>query len=450
MTQLPVHKAPTQSQALAKLGLARPNDNFRRVAAIGFGIIFFTFGVLGVWAAVAPLDSAVVAHGVLSIDSSRKTVQHLEGGILRKILVAEGDQVKAGQVLFEMDQTVPHANFDIARNNLYSLVAQEARLIAERDNAPSIAFPAEVTGSTDPLAARAIADETKQFVERRNTLSGQVGILKSRIDQTKSSIEGVDREKASMVEQVGYLTDEISGLQSLYDKGLVPKPRLLAVQRERAQLQGGIGRAIAEHAKAEKEISESSLQIRQLQQQMYQEVSKELADVRGKIADTRERFAVAQDTVHRSVVVSPSTGTVQNLRFFTVGAVVRAGEPMIDVVPSNEDLVVKANFSPNDVDNIKVGMKTEVRFPSFHSRTMPVLNGVVRTISRDRMIDEATHAPFFLAIVKVDESNLPKHFKDRMTAGLPSEVVVPTGERTVFQYIWEPLTNALRVSGREE
>jgi HlyD family secretion protein/S-layer protein transport system membrane fusion protein len=449
MAQLPVQKRGS-AQELADLGLARPSDNFRRAAAIGFGIIFFTFGVVGIWAAVAPLDSAVIAHGVLSVESNRKTIQHLEGGIIRKITVAEGDQVKAGQILFEMDQTVPNANYEISRNQLYALEAQEARLVAERDKQTTIAFPADLASNTDPSAVRAIADETKQFYERRNTINGQIGILRTRIDQVKSSIEGVDKERASMEQQVALLNDEISGLQTLYDKGLVPKPRLLAVQRERAQLQGGIGRAIAEHSKAEKEMSEASLQIRQLQQQMDQDVAKDLTENRAKLADVRERYTVAQDAIRRVSVKSPVTGQAQNLRFFTNGAVVRPGDPMIDVVPSNEDLVIKANFSPSDVDNVQVGMKTEVRFTSFHSRDIPVINGVVRSISHDRMVDEATHQPFFLAIVNVDESNLPKRVRDRLTAGQPSEVIVPTGERTVLEYIWEPLSGALRRSLREE
>jgi HlyD family type I secretion membrane fusion protein len=430
--------------------IARPSDDYRTVAKIGFGVIFVTFGVIGGWAALAPLDSAVTAHGVLSVDTNRKTIQHLEGGIVRKILVKEGQHVKAGQVLFELDPTSAKAGYEISQNQLYALLAQEARLLAERDNLPAVTFPAELTQATGSVAAAAIADETKQFYERRNTLTGQVNILTSRVEQFRTAIQGVDRERASMEQQLKLIESELTDVQGLYAKGLVPRPRLLALQREQANIQGQIGRSISEHERVEKEINETTLQIRQLRQQIYEQASKDLTEVRAKMADIRERFAVAQDQAKRVEIRSPVTGTAQNLHIFTEGAVIRQGEPMADVVPENEELVVKASFSPNDVDNIQVGQTTEVRFPSFHDRTIPVINGTVRSIGADRLVDEGTHQPYFLAIVGVDERNLPAHIRHRLKAGLPAEVVVPTGERTVLQYMWEPLTRTLRGSLREQ
>jgi HlyD family secretion protein/S-layer protein transport system membrane fusion protein len=429
--------------------IARPSDDYRKVAMLGFGIIVLTFGVIGGWAALAPLDSAVTAHGALSVDTNKKTIQHLEGGIVRTILVKEGQKVKAGQVLFELDPTQAKAGYEIAQNQLYSLLAQETRLVAERDNGSTLNFPAELTSASSPVAARAIADETKQFFERRNTQTGQINILNSRIEQFRTAIQGVDRERAAMETQLKLIESELADVQKLYDKGLVPRPRLLALQREQANIQGSIGRSISEHERVEKEINEATLQIRQLRQQMYEGASKDLTDVRAKMADIRERFTVAQDQAKRIDVRSPVDGTAQGLHVFTPGQVIRPGEPMVDIVPLNEELVVKASVSPNDVDNIAVGQTTEVRFPSFHDRTIPVINGTIRTISNDRMVDEATHQPYYLAVVAVDESKLPPQIKGRLKPGYPAEVVVPTGERTVLQYMYEPLTATLRGSLRE-
>lgn len=430
--------------------IIRPSEDYRSVAKIGFGIIFVTFGVLGGWAAFAPLDSAVTANGVLSIDTNKKTIQHLEGGLVRNILVKEGQHVKAGQVLFELDSTTAKAGYEISQNQLYALLAQEARLVAERDNAASITFPGELTTATSPVAARAMADESKQFFERRNTLSNQVGILGSRIDQYRNNIQGVDRERAAMEEQSRLLESELADVQKIYDKGLVPRPRLLALQREKANIQGQIGRSISQHEQVEKEINETTLQTRQLRQQIYEQASKDLTETRTKISDIRERFTVAQDQAKRVEIRSPVEGTAQSLHVFAQGAVVRGGEPLVDIVPQNEELVVKASFSPNDVDSIAVGQVTEVRFPSFHDRTIPVINGVVRSVSSDRIIDEASHQPYYLAVIGVDEHKLPPQIRGRLKPGLPSQVVVPTGERTVLEYMYEPLLATLRGGLREK
>lgn len=428
-----------------------PQDKSKGVARFGYAIIIITFGVLGLWAAFAPLDAAVIAHGSLSNETSRKSVQHLEGGIVRAIHVREGQEVKKGQLLFELDPTQANASFEIARNQLLAFLAQEARLIAERDNQSSITWPAELNNAAgDLVVARAIADEQKQFFERRATIRGQVDVLNAQKSQFQSEIEGIDRQTTGLREQVAYLDDELSGLRTIYEKGLVPRPRLLALERERASLNGSIGRLQADRSKAQQGIGETNLKIRQIQQQFYEEVSQQIAEVRVKVADIREREVVAADAVKRINLVSPANGVVQNVRVSTIGQVIRPGEPMLDVAPEDEDLLIHAQFSPADVDNVHNGMIAEVRLSSFHSRKVPVLEGRIESISRDRIFDEASKTAYFLAIVRVDDKNLPKDVADKMTAGMPAEVIVPTGERTVLQYLFEPLSNTLRKTMREE
>ena len=433
------------------VALKAPNHDYRRTGMIGLGIIAVTFGVFGVWAAFAPLGSAVIAHGELTADSNLQTVQHLEGGLISKILVHEGDHVKAGQTLFQLDAVQTEAAVNITGNQLFSLLAKRDRLAAERDSRPTLVFSPDVmTEAGDPRVALAMANERSEFMQREATLQSQIAVLRARMDEVRSEIQGIDTERASMQQQVGYLDDEIGGLNDLYKQNLVPKPRLLALQRERAQLSGQIGRSISEKAKAEKAINETLLQIQQLQQQNHQDISKEISEVETQSADLRQRYTVARDQSRRINVTAPMSGVAQNLRVFTAGAVVRPGDPLIDIAPDHAQMVLQARIAPGDVDNVHAGQKVEVRFSSFHSRSIPVISGAIRTISQDRLVDTATHTPYYLAIVYVSQLDLPPELRGRLRAGLPADVIIPTGERTALQYVWSPLTNALHKSMREQ
>ncbi|HWU78925.1 MAG TPA: HlyD family type I secretion periplasmic adaptor subunit [Caulobacter sp.] len=431
--------------------IQRPTDNYNTVARIGYGIIAITFvGLLG-WAYFAPLDSAVIANGVISSEGNRKTLQHLEGGMLRKILVHEGQKVKAGQILFELDPTQANAAAGITKNQYVALKAMEARLLAERDQRPSISFPVELTSQRgDPMVARAIADEQSQFLERRQTIQGQTDLMNAQREQYQSEIEGIERQTQGLKDQLGFIEDELNDLRKIYDKGLVPRPRLLALEREQASLSGSIGRLTADRAKAVQGAGETQLKIRQIRQQFFEEVSQSISETRVKLAEVTEREVVASDTQRRINVVSPVSGTAQNLRFFTEGAVVRPAEPLIDIAPDDEAFVIQAHFAPTDVDNVHAGMVTEVRLPAFHSREIPILNGKIESISRDRLSDPEGKTVYFLGIVRVDVKQLPKEFRSKVSAGMPAQVVVPTGERTVLQYLFSPLRDTLRTTMREE
>ncbi len=428
-----------------------PSSDYRRIALIGVGIIVFTFGVLGLWAAFAPLSSAVIGSGTIKTENTRKTLQHLEGGILRRIAVSEGDQVQAGQVLFELDPVQTSAGLEITRSQLFTLLARADRLKSERDRLASVRFSPEVLAEqSDPLVRRTMQDEIRQFQQRRTSMQGQVAILRSRAAQYREQIGGIDRQQAGMETQVRLLNDELAGLNELYEKQLVPRPRLLALERERAQIQSQIGRAIGERAQAQQAIGESELQAQQILKQFDEENAKELADIQVQIAELREKFTVAEDVASRVRITSPVAGTAQNLRVQTEGAVVRPAEPLVDIVPASGGFEIRAQFSPNDVDNLYPGMVAEIRFPSFHSLKLPMLEGRVATVSRDRFVDEATNTPYFLVTIQLREEELPEEIHGKLVAGMPAEVVVPTGARSALQYLFNPLTNSLRRSMREE
>lgn len=430
--------------------LARPSDDFRKVAIAGLAVIALTFGALGVWAATTPLASAVIGHGTVTNDTNKQTIQHYEGGIIRGIFIHEGQHVNAGQQLFTLDSVQANAALDISKNQLFSLLAKSDRLTAEREQAPAIRWSPELLkAGNDPIAQQAMQDEQRQFQERRATIQSQIEVLKSRIGQYQTEIQGIDEQNASAKQQVAYLDDEIAGSNELYKQDLMPRPRLLALQRDRANMTGSIGRLIADRARTQKSIGETQLQMRQLQAQFQQEVSKDSADVQTQQTDIRQRYTVASDQAKRVNITAPVSGTVQNLRFFTEGAVVRQAEPLVEIAPDRGDMEIQARFSPNDVDTLRPGQRVELRFSSFHDRTIPVIFGHIQSISQDRLVDEAQHVPYYLAIVQVNQDSLPKNLKGRLRAGYPVDVTVPIGSRTLLQYIYQPLTNAFSQSLRE-
>jgi HlyD family type I secretion membrane fusion protein len=303
--------------------------------------------------------------------------------------------------------------------------------------------------ASNPVVATAMADETRQFVERRGTIDSQVAVLQTRISEYRTEIEGIQEQYQGMQRQVALLDDEIGGLNTLFDKGLVPKPRIQELQRARAQLQGQIGGSIADKARTEKSIGETQLQITQVRQQFAEEVSRDLAEVTTQVGDIRQRFAVAQDQARRVNITAPMDGVMQNVHVFTVGGVVRPGEPLAEIAPDHGKMIIEARFSPTDVDSVHAGQTVQVRFASFHSRTTPVIEGVIRSVSQDRLTDDATHTAYYMAVIDVNENALPPEIKGRLRAGLPAQVVATTGSRTALQYTFSPLTTALTGTMRE-
>jgi HlyD family secretion protein len=292
-------------------------------------------------------------------------------------------------------------------------------------------------------------DQTAQFNERRSSINGQIGILEGRVQQYESEINGLKIEFESAEKQLSFIRDELAGVRDLAEKGLVPKSRWLALEREAARLQGIVGRNEAETAKARNSISDVRLQVQQARQKQREEVSAALQETRQKMNDARERGRVAQDVLRRVDVLAPRTGKVQNVKLATRGAVVRAGDVLAEVAPLADELIIEAQVSPQDVDKLYEGAEAEVRFPNLPSRTTPVVSGKVSSVSRDRLIDEATRQPYFLAQIAIRDTNLPQRLKNTLIAGMQAEVIIPTGERTILQYLVQPLGDAFAKTFRE-
>jgi HlyD family secretion protein len=426
-----------------------PSD-WQSLVRKGWLVVFLVFGLGGLWSVTARLDGGAVAPGVVAVASNRKAIQHLEGGIVKEIFVHEGDAVREGDVLVRLDDTQARASMDVLRKQLAAAVAEEARLVAERDMVSEIAFPDEVLHEKDdPLVARAIADQKAQFNERRSNILGQQSILEARIQQTREAMAGTYREKIAGEEQVVTIKKELVGLRDLLAKNLVQLPRVLALEREESRLRGTIGRAESEIARAEQTIGETRIQIQQLRQQFQEAVSRDLPATRKTIAELREKLRVSEDILRRTEIRAPQSGAIQSNKVFTIGGVIRASETIMEIVPTADELVIRAQLSPQDVDNVHVGDTAEIRFPAFSNRYPPLFFGKVRTLSRDRLLDEGNRQPYFAAEISVDYATVPVEYREKIVAGMQGDVIVTTGERVALQYLLGPLLNRLQFGMRE-
>lgn len=427
------------------------NTSWRKPATMGYALILTSFFMMGGWAAYARIDAAVVATGTVTVELNRKTVQHFEGGVVREILVREGASVREGEVLFRLDPTQARASAEIVRSQLDSAIGAYARLRAEQRQLDAIEFPPELLERrAKPQVARILEEQQRQFMERRASVQGQIGILEARANQLRQEIEGLASERASTTRQIEKIAQELVGMHKLMKQGLIQFSRVYALEREQSRIEGLIGRNLSDVAKVEKAIGESRLQITQLIQKRSEEVATAMAENSQRMSEAREKLRVAQDVFQRLDVVAPIAGVVQNLRVFTQGAVIRPGEALLDIVPDNANLMIHAQVNPIDSSHLRAGLTAEVRLNSFPAARMPILLGSVSHVSRDRLVDEATRQPYFLAQVRVDMKMIPEEFRGRVTAGMPADIVMPTGERTALDYIISPLRDRFRKAMREQ
>lgn len=427
-----------------------PSTNWRGPLVAGWFVVLFAVGGSFAWAALAPLDSAVTAEGVVSVESNRKTVQHLEGGIVREIAVKDGDFVEQGTVLFRLDRTQANAKLEAVRSEKAALLAEEARLLSEQENQHTITFPPQVLERRDdPIVAQAITDQTRLLAERRSFNEAQFDVLRARVKQDQEDMEGAEQERLSGIKQIAWVDQELPTLRDLYRKGLVQWNRITTLERQRAQLEGITAKAAATHARLQHSISATNLQIIELTQDFQQKVTEQIASVRKSLAEANQREAMARDVFSRLDITAPQSGVVQGLRIFTLGAVIQPGDALLDIVPLNEELVVRAQVSPLSMDVVTTGLRAEIRFPTFHMPYVPTMHGVIKTLSFDRLQGEQNQEPYYAAEIVADKSTLPEEIRDKLRAGLPVTVLIATGERTPLQYLMQPLTDRLRRGMRE-
>lgn len=418
-----------------------PTD-FRKPVITGLTVIGLAFGGLGTWAALAPLDSAVVAQGVVSVESRRKTVQHREGGIVAEVLAKEGQTVEAGAVLVRLEDSSAQAGMATLEASRAAKMAEQARLTAELDGAPALRFPETLLARrADPVVAEILAREQDRFAERAKSMDGQIGILEQRISQLDTQRDGKQGLETSKRRQLSLLSDEIAGLRRLEAKGFYPRNKLRASERELARLQGEMLADNSGATQIDKEIGETRMQILQLDQKRREEVSAELAKVEAELNDVGARLVAAHDAVDRLAVVAPFAGRIQSLKVAGPGAVVHPGGEVAEIVPDDDRLVVEAQVRPTDVDSVTDGQEAELRFSALSSRTTPVVKGSVEVVSPDRITDPATRQAYYLARVEVDRTELAR-LGQPIKTGMPVEVMMKVGERTPLQYLLQPLLDS--------
>ena len=401
-------------------------DKERHTRRIGYGVAFCLVGVIFIWGTVAPIQSAALAPGVVQVEGKRKAIQHLEGGMIAQILVANGEWVEEDQPLLILDMTVTLAERDILQGRLYNQQAAVDRLRAERDNLPEVLFSAPLldASSLDTRALNAISSERALFSARSADRLAEEAVLASQ----RKGLELVMRSKQAIEES---LRQEINDLRALLDEGYVDKQRLRELERTRTQTLG-------ELADLEVSIEETGLRDSQLQTRFKKDVVDELSVTLEDLYDIKQQFSAADDKVQRATIRAPVEGTVLNLIPNTIGAVINPGQTVLEIVPIINNLVIDVRISPMDIDRVSIGQAAEIRFSVFKDAYM--VSGVLMKLSRDRLIDQQTDTPYYSGEVKLLEEDLFLLDGMSLVPGMPAEVLIKTGQRTMLGYVSSPMT----------
>jgi HlyD family secretion protein len=417
-----------------------------------FGAVVFLVFVagFGAWSVLAPLAEAAIAPGVIKVEGNRRTIQHLEGGIVREILVRDGSKVEAGQVLIRLEDTQSDATLETSRAQRWALLAQDARLTAEALRAREVAFPAELLDGGHPRAVDAVVGQRALFEARTASLHSQLNVLNARIDQQNAAISGSRGQLVAARRQLELIRQEEQMRRGLVQQGLARLPDLLAVQRALAGLEGSIQQHTGDIERATATIAEAQRQIQQVTDQRMQEVSAELREVRGKLAEAEERVRAAADVQTRRDILAPEPGTVVNLRLFTLGAVVKPGDPVMDLVPDHDRLVAEVNVQPGDIDVVYPGLKAEIRLPAFKQRLVPYLHGEVTWVAADVTTNEQSRQQYYRSYILIDREQLARLPNVFLTPGMPVEAHVQIGERSFFRYITQPIRDSFHRAFREQ
>lgn len=446
---------PTPPESMPPQSMPSPapemdGASIRRWNRIGIVIILLTFGVSALWSALAPLSSAVIAPGVVKVDTSRKKVQHVEGGAILEIRVRDGVKVKAGDVLVRLDPTRADASHGVLRSGLDAAIAQQSRLIAERDGHARVNYPAELSRRRgDAQVAELIKSQNSLFEARRTSLTGQLGILDKQIISLNKKIEGLAGQQLAKEDQLRSLRLDVEGFAGLAAQGMLEKTRVRNTERDVARLEGERAEHIADISQARNAISEKELEKFQVQKKFREEAIEELRKVQNEMNDYLERIGAAKHVLEQTEIRAPVDGTVVETKTHTTGGVVGPGEVLMEIVPTHDRLIVEAKARPEDIDRLRLDLPAGVKLSAFDQDMIPELNGRVSYVSADIIEDAKTGVAYFLIKVEVSEAEL-KRLKGRsIQPGMLADVFVRTGERTFFGYLMDPLMQSFNKAWRE-
>ena len=410
---------------------------------VGAATLAGTATLVLLWSLLAPIQAAVLAHAVVVVKDNRKTVQHLEGGIVSEILVREGQYVDAGQVLLKLSDTQFGAELDTVLSRYFSALAAEARLLAEQALQESVQYPQSLLESVDPRASEAIHTQTTIFEARSLSRSGEHELLRQKIDQLESKLVGLESLKAGKLALIKSYSDEIRDYEDLLREGYSDRTRLREMQRSVALLEAEAAEHEASASTISIEIGETELQLLQMDKDFLASVADELGAVQEKVSDFEERVRALTDKVRRTTIHSPVAGRILDMETHTIGGVILGGEPILQVVPDDQVFVLDCKVMPTDVDRLIVGQTTNIRFSAFNSRDTPVVDGFLIDVSPDVLIDPDMGRPYYAAKVEVAENAYNQLGDFVLIPGMPAEVLIHTGKRSLLQYLWSPVGNSL-------
>jgi HlyD family secretion protein len=438
-------------KVMIDLGQKGTRFSIKRHLLVGLSVVILLAGGLGGWASTAQISGALIAPGSIVVESNVKKVQHPTGGVVGEVRAHDGDLVKAGDIVVRLDDTVTKASLAIVTKNLDGLWARAARLEAEQRGLDKITFPPMLTDrASDPEVKAVMASEAKLFEVRVNGRTGQKAQLRERIVQLNEEIAGLAAQEKAKDQEIELVQKELTGVSDLYDKHLVQLSRLTTLQRDAARLSGERAQYIASRAQAKGKITETELQIIQVDKDVVSDVSKDLRETNDKIGEFVERKVTAEDQLRRVDIRAPQDGMVLQSSVHTVGGVITAGDAIMLIVPQADDLQVEAKVNPQDIDKLQVGQKTLLRLSAFNQRTTPELNGVVTRVSPDTTTDQRTGQSYYTIRVSMPQAEIARLGDVKLIPGMPVEAFVQTGERTLLSYLIKPLNDQLMRAFREK
>lgn len=428
--------------------LDKTKTSIRR-SIIGGGVVsaLLVFGIGG-WAALAQFSGAVIAPGALVVDTNLKKIQHPTGGVVAALNVSEGQFVNAGDVLIRLDETLTRANFSSVTKGIDELLVRQARLSAERDGQAELDIALDLLGEPDQTR-RLIAEEGRLLQLRASARAGQKEQLRERTAQLREQIQGMTDQLAAKKKEIGLIGEELKGVRDLWSKNLVPITRVTALERDAARLEGERGAIISSIAQTRGRITETELQIIQVDQDLRAEVGRELAEIRSRLSDLVEKRVAAEDQLKRVDIRAPIDGYIHQLAVHTVGGVISPSEPAMFIVPNADTLRVEVRIAPQDIDSVRQNQQALLRFSAFNQTTTPELTGSVSLVSADVTQDPKTGATFYLVRIKLEDEQLRRLIGLKLTPGMPVEAFILTGKRTVISYLTKPLTDHVAKAFRE-
>jgi HlyD family secretion protein len=418
---------------------------------VGLSVVVLLAGGLGGWASTTEISGALIAPGSIVVESSVKKVQHPTGGVVGELRAHDGDLVKAGDVVVRLDDTVTKASLAIVTKNLDGLWARAARLEAEQQGLDKIVFPSMLRDRAgDPDVKNVMASETKLFEVRTTGRIGQKAQLRERVTQLNEEIAGLEAQAKAKDQEIALVEKELVGVRSLYDQHLVQLARMTTLERDAARLNGERAQFVASRAQAKGKITETELQIIQVDKDLVSDVSKDLRETNDKIGEFVERKVTAEDQLRRIDIRAPQDGMVEQSTVHTVGGVITAGDAIMMIVPQADDLQVEAKVNPQDIDKLQIGQKTLLRLSAFNQRTTPELNGVVSRVSPDVTTDQRTGQAYYTIRVSMPPEEVARLGEAKLIPGMPVEAFVQTGDRTMLSYLIKPLHDQLMRAFREK